>query len=142
MRVSLVQDEAVESLLRTLAEHLASWGGRPLLGVFDRPNTIALQWQKNGEVTEWNPIFAYATLEMGLGGMLAVSRSAIGPTHRENHAGGPAEVFQSHARAGHPETSEGQLEPLFRRLNLAHTRRIYQDLNDSEFPEPASGSQD
>src|SRR5208283_2525773 len=31
MRVSLVQDEAVESLVRTLAEHLASWGGRPLL---------------------------------------------------------------------------------------------------------------
>ena len=67
MRVSLVQDEAVESLVRTLAEHLASWGGRPLLCVFDRPKTIALQWLKNGEVTEWNPVFAYATLEMGVG---------------------------------------------------------------------------
>src|SRR5207237_3779381 len=30
MRVSLVKDETVESLVRTLAEHLASWGGRPL----------------------------------------------------------------------------------------------------------------
>src|ERR1700689_2038715 len=29
-----------------------------------------------------------------------------------------------------PEVSEGQLESLFRRLNLAHTRRIYQDLGD------------
>src|SRR5215472_18240058 len=29
--VSLVQDEKVETLVRTLAEHLASWGGRPLL---------------------------------------------------------------------------------------------------------------
>ncbi len=29
MCVSLVQDEAVESLVRTLAEHLASWGGVP-----------------------------------------------------------------------------------------------------------------
>ena len=67
VRVSLVQDEKVESLLRTLAEHLASWGGRPLLCVFDRPKTIALEWRKNGEVTEWNPIFAYATLEMGVG---------------------------------------------------------------------------
>ena len=66
LRVSVV-DEAVESLVRTLAEHLASWGGRPLLCVFDRPKTIALQWRKNGEVTEWNPIFAYATLEMGVG---------------------------------------------------------------------------
>jgi transposase len=67
MRVSLVQDEAVESLVRTLAEHLASWGGVPLQCVFDRPKTIALEWRKNGEVTEWNPVFAYATLEMGIG---------------------------------------------------------------------------
>jgi len=67
VRVSLVQDEKVEALVRTLAEHLASWGGRPLLCVFDRPKTIALQWRKRGEVTEWNPVFAYATLEMGVG---------------------------------------------------------------------------
>jgi len=67
VRVSLVADQAVESLVRTLAEHLASWGGRPLLCVFDRPKTIALKWHKNGEVTEWNPVFAYATLELGVG---------------------------------------------------------------------------
>ena len=67
MCVSLVQDEAVESLVRTLAQHLASWGGVPLQCVFDRPKTIALEWRKNGEVTEWNPIFAYATLERGIG---------------------------------------------------------------------------
>jgi DNA replication protein DnaC len=29
-----------------------------------------------------------------------------------------------------PQLSEGQLEPLFRRLNLAHTRRIYQQVAD------------
>jgi DNA replication protein DnaC len=29
-----------------------------------------------------------------------------------------------------PRLSEGQLEPLFRRLNLAHTRRIYQEVAD------------
>jgi len=67
IRVSVVQDETVESLVRTLAEHLDSWGGVPLQCVFDRPKTIALQWRRNGEVTEWNPVFAYATLEMGVG---------------------------------------------------------------------------
>ena len=67
VRISLVKDETVETLVRTLAEHLASWGGRPLLCVFDRPKTIAVQWRKNGEVTEWNSVFAYATLEMGVG---------------------------------------------------------------------------
>ena len=65
--VSLVQDETVESLVRTLAEHLSGWGGIPLQCVFDRPKTIALKWRQNGEVTEWNPVFAYATLEMGIG---------------------------------------------------------------------------
>src|SRR6201993_2543252 len=67
VRISLVKDEKVETLVRTLAEHLASWGGRPLLCVFDRPKTIALKWRKNGEVTEWNPVFAEATLEIGIG---------------------------------------------------------------------------
>jgi transposase len=67
IRVSLVEDEKVESLVRALAEHLQSWGGRPLLCVFDRPKTIALKWEKNGKVTEWNSVFAYAALEMGLG---------------------------------------------------------------------------
>ena len=65
--VSVVKDEAVESLVRNLAEHLDRWGGVPLLCVFDRPKTVALKWHRNGEVTEWNPVFAYAMLEMGIG---------------------------------------------------------------------------
>ncbi len=65
--VSVVKDETVESLVRNLAEHLERWGGIPLLCVFDRPKTVALHWKRNGEVTEWNPTFAYATLEMGIG---------------------------------------------------------------------------
>jgi transposase len=67
VRVSLVPDETVESLVRGLAEHLHSWGGAPLMCVFDRPKTVALKWRRNGEVTEWNPTFAYATLELGIG---------------------------------------------------------------------------
>jgi transposase len=67
MHVSVVKDETVESLVRTLAEHLAGWGGVPLQCVFDRPKTIALKWRRSGEVTEWNSVFAYATLEMGVG---------------------------------------------------------------------------
>jgi hypothetical protein len=61
MRVSVVKDQTVESLVRHLAEHLDSWGGAPLMCVFDRPKTVALKWRRNGEVTEWNPVFAYAT---------------------------------------------------------------------------------
>ena len=47
----------MESLVRSLAQHLDSWGGAPLVCVFDRPKTVALKWRRNGEVTEWNPVF-------------------------------------------------------------------------------------
>jgi hypothetical protein len=42
-------------------------GGIPLLAVFDRPKTIALSWEKNGQVTEWNSTFASVALDLGLG---------------------------------------------------------------------------
>src|ERR1700757_1478965 len=67
IRVSLVKDETVETLVRSLAQHLDSWGGAPLVCVFDRPKTVALKWRRNGEGSEWNPVFACATLEMGIG---------------------------------------------------------------------------
>lgn len=67
MRVSLVKNETVETLVRHLADHLDSWGGAPLMCVFDRPKTVAIHWKRNGEVTEWNSSFAYATLELGVG---------------------------------------------------------------------------
>jgi hypothetical protein len=67
VRVSLVPDETVETLVRHHADHLHSWGGAPLLCVFDRPKTVALKWRRNGEVTEWNSTFAYAALELGIG---------------------------------------------------------------------------
>jgi len=65
VEVTLVPNEVAETLIRTLADHFVAFGGVPLCAVFDRPKTVALQWKKNGEVTEWNPIFAYAALEMG-----------------------------------------------------------------------------
>jgi transposase len=65
VEVTLVPNEVAETLIRTLADHFVAFGGVPLCAVFDRPKTVALKWKKNGEVTEWNPIFAYAALEMG-----------------------------------------------------------------------------
>jgi transposase len=66
-QVTIVPDQTVETLVRTLVEHFAAVGGIPLLAVFDRPKTVALQWEKNGEVTEWNPVFGHVVLELGLG---------------------------------------------------------------------------
>ena len=65
VEVSLVENEVVETLVRELAEHFTRFEGVPLCAVFDRPKTVALSWRKDGEVTEWNPTFAYAALELG-----------------------------------------------------------------------------
>jgi transposase len=66
-QVSRVDDERVESLVRALVDHFAAMGGIPLLGVFDRPKTVALTWRRDGVVTEWNPTFAGVALDLGLG---------------------------------------------------------------------------
>jgi transposase len=65
VEVTLVPNEVAETLIRTLADHFVAFGGVPLCAVFDRPKTVALHWKRNGEVTEWNPVFAYAALEIG-----------------------------------------------------------------------------
>jgi len=65
--VSLVPNEQVETVVRTMVDHFASIGGIPLLAVFDRPKTVALSWGRDGQVTEWNPTFAGVVLDLGLG---------------------------------------------------------------------------
>jgi len=67
VEVTIVPNQQVETLARTLVDHFAAIGGIPLLAVFDRPKTVALAWGKNGEVTEWNPVFAGVVLDLGLG---------------------------------------------------------------------------
>jgi len=117
MCVSLVQDEAVESLVRTLAEHLASWGGVPLQCVFDRPKTIALQWQRNGEVTEWNPVFAYATLELGVGVELCWPYRAQQKGSVENLVGFVKSSFFKVRRFQDEEDVRQQLQDWHREVN-------------------------
>lgn len=65
-RVSLVDDQRAETLVRAACEHFEFFGGIPLLAVFDRPKTIALKWKKDGTITEYNPVFEHAMFEMGV----------------------------------------------------------------------------
>lgn len=67
VEVTLVENERSETLARTMVDHFAALGGIPLLAVFDRPKTVAIRWDKEGRVTEWNPIFAGVALDLGLG---------------------------------------------------------------------------
>jgi transposase len=67
VEVSVVPNQQVETLVRTMTDHFAAMGGIPLLAVFDRPTTIAKSWGRDGQVTEWNPSFAGVALDLGLG---------------------------------------------------------------------------
>lgn len=65
--VSLVPNEQAETLVRAMVDQFATIGGIPLLAVFDRPKTVAKSWSRHGQVTEWNPTFTSAALDLGLG---------------------------------------------------------------------------
>lgn len=80
--VSLVPDETVESLARSVVAHYESFGGVPLVGVFDRPKTVALEWDpKTAHVTRWNSTFLEVMAELG------VAPDACWP-YRPNQKGG------------------------------------------------------
>jgi hypothetical protein len=73
---SMVPDQSVETCVRTLAAHHAAMGGVPLMAAFDRARPIGLRADGEGQVTEWDPAFAYATLELGLGVEVRARRGA------------------------------------------------------------------
>lgn len=64
--VAVVPNEQVETLVRTLVAHYERMGGVPLMGVFDRPKTIAIQWDKSGRVTQWNNTFLQVMGELSV----------------------------------------------------------------------------
>ncbi len=62
--VTIVPDQCAETLVRALVDHFAAIGGIPLLAVFDRPKTVALKWSRDGQVTQWNPLFGGVALDL------------------------------------------------------------------------------
>lgn len=66
-QVSLVPNQQAETLVRTTCEHFDAIGGIPLMAVFDRPKTVAQAWKSDGTITKFNPVFAQAMFDMGVG---------------------------------------------------------------------------
>ncbi len=64
--ITIVDDETAETISRCVVEHYGRFGGVPLVGVFDRPSTIALKWTHDCVVTRWNPMTAATMLELGV----------------------------------------------------------------------------
>jgi transposase len=59
--VALVADEGMESLTRALVLGFESFGGVPLVCVFDNPKTVVLS--REGHQIEWNPTFGQVALD-------------------------------------------------------------------------------
>ena len=73
--VSLVENERVETIVRGLARHFVSFGGLPLMAVFDRPRTIVKKSGKGRDVEQYNATFAQAIVDIGVGVEMCAPRS-------------------------------------------------------------------
>jgi transposase len=73
--VTLVEHERVETIVRCLARDFVSFGGLPLMAVFDRPRTIVQKGGKGREVEQWNATFAQAMIDIGVGVEMCAPRS-------------------------------------------------------------------
>jgi transposase len=73
--VTLVDNERVETIIRCLARDFVSFGGLPLMAVFDRPRTIVTKSGKGREVETFNATFAQAIVDIGVGVEMCAPRS-------------------------------------------------------------------
>jgi transposase len=73
--VTLVRDERVETLVRCLARDFVTFGGLPLMAVFDRPRTIVKKGGKGRDVEQFNATFAQAIVDIGVGVEMCAPRS-------------------------------------------------------------------
>lgn len=73
--VTLVENECTETIVRCLARDFVTFGGLPLLAVFDRPKTIVKKGGKGRDVDAWNATFAQAIVDIGVGVEMCAPRS-------------------------------------------------------------------
>lgn len=73
--VTLVENERVETIVRCLARDFVTFGGLPLMAVFDRPRTIVKKSGRGREVEAFNATFAQAIVDIGVGVEMCAPRS-------------------------------------------------------------------
>lgn len=73
--VTLVDNERVETVIRCLARDFVTFGGLPLMAVFDRPKTIVQKGGRGRDVEAYNATFAQAIVDIGVGVEMCAPRS-------------------------------------------------------------------
>jgi transposase len=89
--------------------------------------SIALKWQQNGEVTEWNSVFAYAALEMGPGVELCWPYQARQKGPVENLVGYVKSSFFKVRSFQDEEDLQQQLVEWHREVNLKAKLNSYRE---------------
>ncbi len=83
--VRVVEDEGVESLVRSLIAGFESFGGVPLVAVFDNPKTVVIKRQ-DGRI-QWNDAFGQTALDYRFAPELCTPRRAQEKGSAENLVG-------------------------------------------------------
>ena len=132
--VSLVENEVAETLIRHLARHFVEFGGVPLCAVFDRPKTVALHWGEDGVVTEWNPTFAYAALELGFTAEVCWPQQPRQKGAVENLVGWVKGSFFKQRRFHDPEDLATQLAQWVQEVNTQRPSRATNEIPLQRMP--------
>jgi len=108
-RVTLVDDERIETIVRCLARDFVAFGGLPLMAVFDRPRTIVKKSGRGREVEEFNATFAQAIIDIGVGVEMCAPRSGNQKGSVERLVGWVKSSFFKHRKFQDMEDLEAQL---------------------------------
>lgn len=74
--VSVVPDLAMETGFRAMVQHYQRMGGLPFLAIFDRAKPFAIRAERDGQAPEWDPAFAHAVIQLGIGVEVRARRGA------------------------------------------------------------------
>jgi transposase len=113
--VTLVADEAVESLVRALLLSFEAFGGVPLVAVFDNPKTVVLRHV--GDKIEWNSTFGQVALDYRFAPELCAPWRANQKGSVENLVGWVKKSFFKARRFHDREDLERQLKEWLREVN-------------------------
>jgi transposase len=132
VHVELVPDGQVESLVRSLLNAFASFGGVPLVGVFDNPKTVVIS--RSGGIIQWNSTFSQAALDYRFAPELCTPRRGQEKGAVETLVGFVKNGFFKVRRFQDRADLEAQLADWHRDVNEERARLRPLPIPPSEYP--------
>lgn len=121
--VTLVENECTETIVRCLARDFVSFGGLPLMAVFDRPKTIVKKGGKGRDVDAWNATFAQAIVDIGVGVEMCAPRSGNQKGSVERLVGWVKSSFFKHRKFQDDADLRAQLDAWLVEVNMKTASR-------------------